>query len=539
MIVEKNNIPTVANGVLQIPKRTVSESILEYAARVAGAYAKAVDSETRKKKGQFFSPRQISVFMAGLFDIRQADIHLLDPGGGTGILTAAFCERILRENVVKNLSIDMYENDPAILPFLEATLEACQTALKRRGCKVQIRILNRDFILSNQGFFSETDMFLNHGQADIFYDFIISNPPYYKLNKNSLHSRTMQQLISGQPNIYMFFIALAARLLKPGGEMVFITPRSFCSGSYYKRFREWFLNTVNLTHIHLFESRKAVFHNDDILQENIIFKALKTARKDHTGTITVTTSANGDFENLSRLKVAHEKIVRRDCESYIRIPATPGDIEVFDIVDQWPKTFQELGFQISTGPVVTFRATDFLLADISRDSRAIPLLWMHNLKGLDVVWPLAKNGKPKAFLNVEASAKWVLPVKNYVLLRRFTSKEQKRRLYASILFADGFPFPSVGIENHVNYIHKPGGTLSVDECFGIAAILNSTLVDNYFRTVNGNTQVNASDIRNLPFPDINAVVEIGGKVQECRSLAEINYDDILATMLDIDIEIPL
>ena len=68
-------------------------------------------------------------------------------------------------------------------------------------------------------------------------------------------------------------MAVAANMLKPKGEMVFITPRSFCSGLYYKKFREWLLNNVQITNIHIFESRKDVFDKDKVLQENIIIKA--------------------------------------------------------------------------------------------------------------------------------------------------------------------------------------------------------------------------------------------------------------------------
>ena len=42
-----------------------------------------------------------------------------------------------------------------------------------------------------------------------------------------------------------------------------------------------------------------------------------------------------------------------------------------------------------------------------------------------------------------------------------------------------------------------GGELTKAQAFGIAGFLNSALVDGYFRSISGNTQVNAAEIRLL------------------------------------------
>ncbi|MDD1744481.1 MAG: hypothetical protein LUQ20_01530, partial [Candidatus Methanoperedens sp.] len=131
----------------------------------------------------------------------------------------------------------------------------------------------------------------------------------------------------------------------------------------------------------------------------------------------------------------------------------------------------------------------------------------------------------------------LLPVKNYVLVKRFSSKEQKRRLYASVLLESEFPHKNVGIENHVNYIHKPGGNLSVYEAFGIASLLNTTIIDKFFRSLNGNTQVNANDIRSLPLPDIENIRKIGKAVYESGSYKNgIDLDGIIAGILGLHFE---
>jgi adenine-specific DNA-methyltransferase len=123
-----------------------------------------------------------------------------------------------------------------------------------------------------------------------------------------------------------------------------------------------------------------------------------------------------------------------------------------------------------------------------------------------------------------------------VLLKRFTSKEQRRRLDAAVLKESEFPHESVGIENHVNYIHKPKGRLSVSEAFGIAALLNTGLIDNYFRSLNGHTQVNATEIRNLPLPDLSVIRKIGEVVSKAKDLPD-SLDEMIGSELGVDAEI--
>ncbi len=344
----------------------------------------------------------------------------------------------------------------------------------------------------------------------------------------------MMDLVSGQPNIYALFMALSASMLKPGGEMVFITPRSFCSGLYYKRFRNWFLENMELSNIHIFESRSAIFKSDNVLQENIIIKAKKS--KGSQGKLTISVSPNKDFFKHRKITLpASDVIFHNNRNNFIRIPTSLLDVEVLHIIDNWPCTLRELGLEISTGPVVPFRAEKFLLPELVEKPKSAPLLWMHNMKDMEVVWPLKKNNKAGAIKVCAESRPLLLPVRNYVLLKRFSSKEQRRRLYAAVFMEKGFPHDIVGIENHVNYIHRPKGNLTIQETFGIAALLNSRIIDNYFRSLNGNTQVNATEIRSLPLPNIEAVKEIGNAVYKSEvGGKEVDINDIIASTVRID-----
>jgi hypothetical protein len=107
----------------------------------------------------------------------------------------------------------------------------------------------------------------------------------------------------------------------------------------------------------------------------------------------------------------------------------------------------------------------------------------------------------------------LLPAKRYVLLKRFTAKEERRRLVAGIVEAKDSYSPYLGLENHLNYVSRPSGELSKDEALGLATLFNSVLVDRYFRVISGNTQVNAAEIRAMPVPCVEAIREIGQAVE--------------------------
>ncbi len=132
---------------------------------------------------------------------------------------------------------------------------------------------------------------------------------------------------------------------------------------------------------------------------------------------------------------------------------------------------------------------------------------------MKVLWPVDSR-KPKYVAVSEESGNILLPNRNYVLIRRFSAKEEKRRLVAAPLIRKNINSEHIGIENHLNYIYRKGGQLSEVETTGLAAILSSSLLDSYFRIFSGNTQVSATELRNFPLPPQQIIRKIGAMIQE-------------------------
>jgi type I restriction-modification system DNA methylase subunit len=89
---------------MKIFERKANEGLIEYAARLSALYSDVLRPKDMKPKGQFFTPKQVGIFMAELFDISRDKITLLDPGAGTGALSAAFCEKLLNRKVANGVS---------------------------------------------------------------------------------------------------------------------------------------------------------------------------------------------------------------------------------------------------------------------------------------------------------------------------------------------------------------------------------------------------------------------------------------------------
>ena len=160
-----------------------------------------------------------------------------------------------------------------------------------------------------------------------------------------------------------------------------------------------------------------------------------------------------------------------------------------------------------------FRATSFSdAADANGPSRA-PLLWMQHVRPMRTQWPSTGAGKPQWVENTEESMKLLVEDATYVLMRRFSAKEEERRLVAAPLIRGSLNANVVGLENHLNYIHGVSRELDEELAYGLSALLNSTFMDRYFRISNGNTQVSATELRAMPLPAERDIRSIGAEVQ--------------------------
>ena len=97
-----------------------------------------------------------------------------------------------------------------------------------------------------------------------------------------------------------------------------------------------------------------------------------------------------------------------------------------------------------------------------------------------------------------------------VLLQRTTALEQHRRLIAAELEQQFINQHGgcVTVENHLKMIHPIPEKRLVITTKALARLLNSEIVDQIFRCINGSTAVSAYELESLPLPSPKKVQQI-------------------------------
>lgn len=503
-----------------------------YANRLGKLYISSVSTNSKKEKGQFFTPIEIADFMGKQISIEKPSISILDPGCGTAILSCCLVENIVNNNITKNINLVTYETDSDVIPYTRKSLEYLKEYLRLKGIVLIFSIYNEDFVLSNYyALIDVEEPQMMRPQINRF-DVIISNPPYFKLAKEDTRVKVSQSIINGQPNIYSIFMAVSAGLLNESGELIFIVPRSFTSGRYFRLFRNFFLKKMRITFIHLFNTRKDTFSKDSVLQETLIIKGCKEDLKSENRILISNSEGIIDLDNpIQKVYQQNDLIDIKSGEKIIHLPVNDTEEAIIKLFKTWDGSLNKYNIQISTGPVVAFRAGEYLQE--KEEINSAPLFWLHNVVKMLSHHPVYRNGKNQYIEISSATKSILLPNKNYVFLRRFSSKDDKSRLIAAPYFCSTSKSQFIGVENKLNYIYRPKGHLDRFEALGISALLNSDLFDTYFRTFNGNVNVSATELREMPMPPLDTIIEIGELLILRNNFSIENVNEIVNSFLKI------
>jgi adenine-specific DNA-methyltransferase len=467
------------------------------------ALVSKIEPEYKSANGQFLTPLSIATAMADMFETPgQKHIRLLDPGAGTGVLTFSFIEMVLKRNVFPDsFNIVAFEKDKLLAKTLRKNISLATDIYKNKGLDIDIDIIEEDFIETGSELIKPKLRSSYSGFEPFTH--VIMNPPYLKISASSKERQLLEDFGLLVNNLYSAFVGLSIKLLCNDGHLVAITPRSFCNGPYFLPFRKFLINQCSLRKIHLFNSRDNAFSEDDVLQENVIYYLQKNKKRN---TVKISVSNGRSFQDFKTREVQHSEIVSiREQDHIIRIPANEFDDYVLERMSVLPNTLRELGIEVSTGPIVDFRLKESILETLQ--DNCVPLIYPSHFKDQHVIWPNSNGNKSNAIELNDFTTKWLYPNKHYVLIKRFSSKEERRRIYPAMFFPIK-DFHFIGFENHLNLLHTSKSGITCGLAKGLTAYLSSTIVDLFFRQFSGHTQVNASDLRTFPFPDIAVIIDL-------------------------------
>ena len=449
-------------------------------------FVASIPKKDRKRYGQFFTAEKTAVHMANMlnFDIDKPYLNILDAGAGTGLLSAAVIERLVELGYQGHLHIVCYETDANVLPILVKNLE-----LMKKEANFSFLVLSENYITSQQ-----FEMLFD-GNANQF-DYIIGNPPYVKLHKSAPEALAMPQVCHGSPNLYFLFWAMGIYNLKENGELVYIIPRSWTSGAYFEKFREYLFQRTVIQEIHLFTCRDKVFKQEPILQETMIIKVKKTQERPIN--ILVSSSYTSDYDDLKEYSVPYNTIVSKN--RYVFLVTNNNEADVLSRMSKLKYTLPELNLKMKTGIIVDFRTREVLRDDC--EDNAFPLFYSSHIQDGKVIWPIGKQGE----YIVTNKPSFLQPNGNYLFVKRFTAKEEKRRLQCGMYRQKDYPqYKYISTQNKINFI----ACQSLCLLYGMYALFGSMLYDQYYRILNGSTQVNSTEVNTMPVPDKATIEKIG------------------------------
>lgn len=432
---------------------------------------RATSEEKRRALAQHLTPPETATFAASMFsdlNVDQLFVRCLDLGAGSGILSIALYERY--DGHIGEL--EAVESDVALATVCEAELASV-------GVPHNLTL---------------GDALTDAPEGP--FDRIILNPPYKKMAANDARQGCLP---CRSANLYSAFVAIGLSRLADDGELVAIVPRSWMNGEYFAPFRRYVFGGFSLDWVHIYGSRKEVFADTDVLQETMI---VRFSRRKQSDVIVVTQSVGKDDE-VNRREYAASDLI--DPETFVVRIAPKDNGKVTG-------TISSVGFCPSTGKVVDFRNRERIYSDRPDWDDVYRLIYAGNFSSGTLEHPLA-IGKPQWYrADDDVSRRQLTQPGFYVVVKRFSSKEERRRVVAYPLAAD----EPVGIENHLNFIHmgKPREVVPFESetlACGLALWLNTTFIDEWFRDVGGSTQVNAGDIKTMPCPSVDALKFVGSR----------------------------
>ena len=333
---------------------------------------------------------------------------------------------------------------------------------------------------------------LKQGPRGAGFDLVVGNPPYGRIKLSPELRAKFQRGLFGHANLYGVFTDLALRFARQGGVIAYVTPTSFLSGEYFKALRELLGQEAPPVGIDFVAQRKGVFA--DVLQETLL-ATYKRGTVSRTGNVHyISPASNGSVTRT----IAGEFNLPAELSRPWLMPRTDAQGSLVSLAEKMPGRLVDYGYTVSTGPLVWNRHKPSL-RDRPGKGR-YPLIWAESVRPDGVFSFRAGKRNHKPYFEPQDREKWVVTETPCVLLQRTTAKEQCRRLIAAEL-PEKFIMEhgAVVIENHLNMIKPLNGSPRVSPT-ALTVLLNSEVVDQIFRCINGSVAVSAYELEALPLP---------------------------------------
>ncbi|MBR2342948.1 MAG: methyltransferase [Clostridia bacterium] len=502
--------------------------MLNLAVRNTAKLVRAKSKSDNVRLGRLFTKKETARLMANMLtlDGEKTAYTVLDPGAGTGILSAAVVEELCkRAPKCRQIFLTCYEVNEEFIPMLEDNLERIRKKCRHDyDVRLYVTVYNENYVTESQNHYTVT---LFDTLEDKF-DIIICNPPTELVTKSSSEAERAGGVTQVKINAAFLFAKMAKRHLEDRGQLVIVLPTTVASASALSEYRKEMARELSLEKIHLFIGKQKNAERAVPLKKSIILGYTKGVRP---LTVTVTVSTDwGKPENTTMLAPLDYDFVVDKNDGTLTLPKSTEDTKIVSYISAFPETITSLGLRVSTGLVIDSRCEELLFTEPIRG--CVPLIRPVAIKGGTVRFPLPIKHQYIAPVNPTLIQK----NKNLVLIKRVPAKSDKRFINAGVYMAGQLPqYKYISTHNKVNFIDTkdPSGEMCARLAFGIFALLNSTIYDRYISIVSKSKQINAKELRSLPLPPRNIIENIGMRLMALRSTDVQSCDRIVNPTLHI------
>ena len=311
------------------------------------------------------------------------------------------------------------------------------------------------------------------------FDIVIGNPPYFVIKSDipfkNEYEKSYSELKSGRMNIYQIFFGLAERIIGKHGIISFIHPKTLLSDSYLSATRNYLLKRFNKITVLNIVNRHDVFEN--VLQAVIVSVWQKYNEKLYR---VAEIQKKSDLSETFYIEPGEKQFV--DSEGKIIVSGSKTVYEILEKISQL-KT-ENLNFR--TGAYEWNKLKDFLSAIQKKNSYR--LIYGENIQRF--AFAESKKRASTTFITDTSVMTLHSPA---IITQRTTSSEQEWRIFATIVNPLEFDC-ALCTENHTNVFEIKDS----EKAKFYLGILNSKLMDFYFRIFNSNTQVSSGELNSLP-----------------------------------------
>ena len=456
-------------------------NILEHIADISQAASNSLTPLQKKQYAAYYTPRALSSHMVSVANYQGGKLG--DKGAGAGVLSAMAAAQHILSNSKAPCFISAYEIIPDIQRYLIRTYDL----LKGQATLCKKRF---DYCIGDDFLETANDILCGNGGD---YDNIIINPPYYKIGSNSdINIIIYQRLGFKLPNIYSAFMLLSLLLLKPGGSLTALVPRSFFNGMYHKPFRRFIKQNFSIDSMTRYRSRSNLFKNDNVLQENVI---VRFSNRPQASQISIFACDCPESPATQSMILPASLLLDNECDIFV-LPADHNELAAYQRIRNLPHKLNDMGLSLSTGKVVECRVKQHLNSE-GRGAMYI------EAKCLDTTKPTyTKKHSPRShgnalYINNDTS-KVLIDAQSLVLLKRISSNSDRLRMNCTVLRRCDCEHELIALSNSIQYIH--GESLDDSLALQVSSFLSSHDVELAMRAINGTTQINGEDIAMLRFP---------------------------------------